>query len=66
MSDAEDLRHARNAVLYGGKQNPLVEWTLSPEWTEIHESATKGKRGSWFTEHDVYWGNEVRGEIQCR
>lgn len=35
MDDAETLRRARNAVLYGGETNPLVEWTLSDEWTSV-------------------------------
>ena len=31
--EVEYIRQARNAVLYGGKVNSLVSWTLSDEWT---------------------------------
>lgn len=33
--DAEHLRSARNAVAYGGKSNPVIEWTISDEWYRV-------------------------------
>lgn len=33
-TDLKVLNRCRDSVMYGGCKNPLVEWTLSPEWTE--------------------------------
>jgi hypothetical protein len=33
-TDLSVLNAARNRVAYGGYVNSLVEWTLSPGWTE--------------------------------
>lgn len=56
----------RNLEIYNNSGNPLAAWMNSDEWTTVGESATKGKRGTWFTENDVYWGNETFGSIQCK
>lgn len=33
--EIEHIRQVRNAVIYGGARNSLVEWMLSDEWTKI-------------------------------
>lgn len=64
-TDETDMRSARDAVLYSGKKNSLIEWTLSPEWTQPSEDSGK-HRGFVQRDSGTWYGhcNSVDGEIE--
>jgi hypothetical protein len=38
LEEIQAISYARNQVIYEGRKNSLVEWTLSPEWTTVPKS----------------------------
>lgn len=78
--DAQDMARARAAHAYGDKQNSIVAWTLSDEWTETPPMAgskiaqtTSGFRStvvksSWTgygVKRTALMVDSVSGEIDC-
>lgn len=62
-SDLDTLNHARNGVLYGGKKNPITEWTLSDEWTNVTRTSDKQPRGLVNRAGLLVTCNQAQGEI---
>lgn len=65
--DSEQIRRLRNRAMLDNYNNPLIEWTLSSEWTEAPRVVDwKGDRLARGHKVPGITRNEVTGEIECK
>jgi len=65
MTDLDALNDARDQVLFEGKTNSLVEWTLTDEWTNVKRHDKPIPRGLLRKCGFLFTLNSCKGEIDA-